>query len=146
MTETLPEPIKAALRNEGLSAAAWKRLRDAWRGLVPMALRDECVAALAEARKIACTGVEVNTLPTPCRTVKEATIAVYVAALSEGTDLKDVAARLGIGKTTLYRNLHAFGLEHLMARGPQAELLRLRRRVAELERKLGQADTEARNG
>ena len=134
----IPENIKAILKNEGVSAQCYKRLKDAWPEApiapepVPMPPQPEAVPAhtitaarkrlesamrmLATAykaqEKITCV-IEIRTVPDGCVTLKDAERAMIIAATKDalGTDDTLAAAeKLGMGKTTLYRKLRQYGL------------------------------------
>ena len=139
----IPEPIKAILREEGITPACWKRLRDAWPEppeaaiVSPPVLQEsrpiqeespliaKCREDLRHARRVleAATNfsvtmhkVEFCVAPTGCVTLADAEKAMIVAALqhSKGTNkIITAAEQLGIGKTTLYRKLKELGIPRL---------------------------------
>ena len=112
----IPEPIKAILREEGVTAACWKRLRDVWpepMGAVIAAARTDLLSARIELVKAQenVQLVEIRTLPEGCVTLEDAERAMIAAAVKGSRSTADVlaaASRLGMGKTTLFRKLKKY--------------------------------------
>ena len=114
----IPENIKAILREEGLSAQCYKRLRDAWPAVPAQdildARKDLAAAKKSLDRFRDVRVIEVRTVPEGCVTLEDAERAMIIAATQGAMSMKDILAaakKLNMGKTTLYRKLKQYGLE-----------------------------------
>lgn len=105
-TSEIPNKIKAILRDEGVSAQCYKRLKDAW----PEVPESEVAAArkeLPEEKKILDRFLEGYV------TLKDAERAMIMAATKDAYSRHDIqvaANRLGMATTTLYRKLKQYRL------------------------------------
>ena len=114
----IPENINSILRNEGVSAQCWKRLREAWPELpelvVEAARKDLLAAKKSLDRLWDVRVIDIRTLPEGCVTLEDAERAMIMAAVKDACGVHDILAaaeKLGMGKTTLYRKLRLYGLD-----------------------------------
>ena len=132
----IPENIKAILKDEGVSAQCYKRLKDAW----PVVPEQEIAAArkdLAAVKKSLdrfqdVRVVEVRTVPEGCVTLEDAERSMITAATKDacgGHDILAAAEELGMGKTTLYRKLKQYGLSPVRDNQAVTSLLLLKERI-----------------
>ena len=135
----IPENIKAILREEGVSAQCWKRLKDAWPEVPEQEIAD-ARKDLAAAKKLVerfrdAKVIEVRTVPEGCVTLEDAEKAMILAATKDALGWKDVlaaAARLGMGKTTLYRKFRQYGLSPVADNQAISHSMLLKERIARL--------------
>ena len=116
----IPENIKAILRDEGVSAQCYKRLKDAWPSLPEQEIADARKDLLAAKKSLDrfqdVRVIEVRTVPEGCVTLEDAERAMIMAATQEAMSMKDILAaarKLDMGKTTLYRKLRKYGLSRV---------------------------------
>ena len=123
----IPEPIRSILRDEGLSAACWKRLKDAWpeppkapkaSDEVIAAAHADLLSARDELRKVEekARVIEIRTLPEGCITLKDAERSMIASAIRDSRSWKETLAatrRIGISTSAFYRKLKLYGLSPL---------------------------------
>ena len=135
----ISENIKAILREEGVSAQCWKRLRDTWPEVPEQEIAD-ARKDLAAAKKLVerfqdVRVVEVRTVPESCIALEDAERAMILGATKDARGGKDIlyaAIRLGIGKTTIYRKLKQYHFNPVADNQAIGNSMLLKERVARL--------------
>ena len=138
MTE-IPENIKAILKDEGVSAQCYKRLKDAWPEVPEQEIADARKDLLAAKKSLDrfrdVRVIEVRTVPEGCVTLEDAERSMIMGAIKDACTLRDILAaanRLGMGKTTLYRKLRQYGLTSVTDNQAVKSLMLTKERIKRL--------------